>query len=86
MPGRLRYLAVAFVALALAGCLSGRPVVKVERIPCPPQPLDVESPVTGEALNGETLQDYEDPVAADDAISAAALKAWRRAHRACAAS
>lgn len=86
MPGRLRNFAVAFVALALAGCLFGRPVVKVERIPCPPQALDVESPVTGKARNGETIEDYEDRVAADDAISAAAVQAWREAHGECAES
>ena len=43
----------------------------------------MQSPVTGKARNGETLEDYEDRVAADDAISAAAVEAWREAHGEC---
>ena len=85
MRSGLHLLAIGILALAVFGCgTPARLAVKLERIPCPPANLDVSSPSTGKVRSGETIEDYEDRVAADDAISLAAVRAWEEAHLECA--
>ena len=87
MHARLRLLAAAAIAVALAGCGSAqRLAVKVERIPCPPAKLDVSCPAAPVPAAGETWEDYRDRVKAARDICAAAVRAWEAAHAECAGS
>lgn len=83
MRAWLRYFAVIAAALALGACGTSRTPTRIDRVVCPPAALDVASPVTGNARNGETLEGYEARVAADDLVSSAALRAWATAFREC---
>ena len=90
MRAGLHTLAVGLTALGLAACSSpGRLAVKIERIPCPPAPLQVECPSLPEIPKTEIYRpgeksEWEEKAAAVVAICKAALRAWEEAHAECA--
>ena len=86
MHARMRLLAVAAIAVALAGCGGkvARLVTKIERVPCPPTILEVSCPEAPEPEAGDTWDDYRDRVKAVREVCAAAVAAWKTAYRSCA--
>ena len=90
MRAGLHTLAVGLTALGLAACSSpGRHAVKVERIPCPPAPLQVSCPNLPAIPKIEIYRPgektpWEEEAEAVVAICKAALRAWEAAHAECA--
>ena len=77
---------IILTCLALAACGQKRTAVELQRVVCPPQPLEVHCPDPPEFpydVPRENVRPYEAEVKASAATCQRALEAWRLAWEAC---